>query len=241
MSKGLKKVWNVITTLIVIVVVILALLLVGARLIGLNVYKVLSGSMEPVYHTGSLIYVKKVDPFELKVGDVITFMIDEDTLVTHRIAGIVPDEEDPSVIRFRTKGDANDCEDGTLVHYKNVVGVPVFTIPKLGYVANYIQNPPGMYVTIAAGAFLMLLMFMPELVSAIKGDDEEKPHKAKKAGTGKPEEGETESATAENLPEQELQYEGAPEEKRGGYEAGDHHEASSVSRGGAHAKGRHEY
>ena len=163
MSKTLKKVWNSVTTVLVVLVVILALLLVGARVIGLQVFTVLSGSMEPNYHTGSLIYVKKVDYRELEAGDVITFMLDEDTVATHRIVGIVPDEEDPTVLRYRTKGDANDAEDGSLVHYKNVIGTPVFMIPKLGYVASYIQNPPGTYIAISAGAILLLLVFLPDL------------------------------------------------------------------------------
>ena len=163
MSKALKKVWNSVTTVLVVLVVILALLLVGARVVGLQVFTVLSGSMEPNYHTGSLIYVKKVDYRELEAGDVITFMLDEDTVATHRIVGVVPDEEDPTVLRYRTKGDANDAEDGSLVHYKNIIGSPVFTIPKLGYVASYIQNPPGTYIAISGGAILLLLVFLPDL------------------------------------------------------------------------------
>lgn len=159
----IKKIWDVFTSILVAIVVIMAILLVGVRVIGLNVYTVLSGSMEPTYHTGSLIYVKKVDYKELKAQDVITFMLDEDTIATHRIVEVVPDENDPSVIRYRTKGDANDAVDGSLVHYKNVIGSPVFSIPKLGYLANYIQKPPGMYVAISAGAILMMLVFIPDL------------------------------------------------------------------------------
>ena len=163
--------WDWITTALVAIVVILALLLVGARLIGLHVFSVLSGSMEPTYHVGSLIYVKNVDPYELKSGDVITFMLDEDTVATHRIVEVVPDENDSTVVRFRTKGDANDVEDGGLVHYKNVIGTPVFTIPKLGYVANYIQNPPGMYVAISVGAIMVLLVFLPDLFAEDKKNE----------------------------------------------------------------------
>ena len=138
MKKTIRTIWNAVTTLLVAAVVVLAVLLVGVRLAGLQVFTVLSGSMEPVYHTGSLIYVKQVDYTDIQPGQVITFMLDEDTIATHRIVGVVPDEDDPSVIRYRTKGDANENEDGGLVHYKNVVGTPVFTIPKLGYLANYI-------------------------------------------------------------------------------------------------------
>lgn len=175
MGKTIKKILNVISTILVVIVVVLALLLVGARFIGLNVYTVLSGSMEPTYHVGSLIYVKDVDTDELKAGDVITYMLDEDTIVTHRIVDVIPDETDPSIIRFQTKGDANDSVDGSLVHYKNVIGTPVFSIPKLGYLANYIQKPPGRYIAISAGAIILLLVFLPDLFS-----DDDKSEKKKK-------------------------------------------------------------
>ena len=172
MKKSIIKIWNVFTSVLVALVVILALLLVGVRVFGMQVFTVLSGSMEPVYHVGSLIYVKETDPMTLQPGDVITFMLDEDTVATHRIVDVIPDEEDPSVIRFQTKGDANDTVDGSLVHYKNVLGTPVFTIPKLGYLASYIQNPPGTYVAISAGAVLLLLVFLPDLFT-----QEEKPRR----------------------------------------------------------------
>ena len=129
MSHSFKKVWNVVSTVLVVLVVLLAVALVGVRLVGLNTYVVLSGSMEPTYHTGSLLYVKSVDPQDLRVGDPITFMLNEDTVATHRIIEILPDEEDSSVLRFRTRGDANDAPDGTPVHYKNVIGKPVKMVP----------------------------------------------------------------------------------------------------------------
>ena len=178
MAKTIKKVTNVISTIVVILALILVILLVGPRILGMHVFTVLSGSMEPTYHVGSLIYVKDVDPFTLEEGDVITFLLDENTVATHRIAGIVPDEEDPSVIRFRTKGDANDTEDGSLVHYKNVVGTPVFTIPKLGYFADYIQHPPGMYIAISVAAIVLLLLFLPDLL--FSSEDKKKEKKGRK-------------------------------------------------------------
>ena len=163
MGKAILKVWNALTTVLFVIVVLLAVLLAGPRLVGMDVFTVLSGSMEPAYHTGSLIYVKDVDPFEIEPGQVITFMLSEDTVATHRVVGIVPDEDEPGTIRFRTKGDANNVEDGSLVHYKNIIGTPVFTIPQLGYLANYIQNPPGMYLAISAGAILLMMVFIPDL------------------------------------------------------------------------------
>lgn len=177
MSKFIKKLWNFLTTILVTLVVVLAIALVGVRLFGYRTYVVLSGSMEPTYPTGSLLYVKSVDTNTLKAGDPITFMVDENTVATHRIVEVVPDEEDSTVIRFVTKGDANESIDGTMVHYKNVIGTPVFCVPYLGYVANFIQNPPGKYLAIGLGAILIVLTFLPDL---IKDDDEDKKEKPKK-------------------------------------------------------------
>lgn len=176
MNTKAKKCWNIITTVLVVLVVLFALMLVGVRLVGYQVYTVLSGSMEPTYHTGSLIYVREEDPAALQSGDVITFMLDEDTIATHRIVEVIPDETDPETIRYRTKGDANEHEDASLVHCKNVIGTPVFSIPYLGYVANYIQNPPGLYIAIAAAVVLVLMVFLPDLIG---GDDKKKKQEEK--------------------------------------------------------------
>ena len=158
MRKTIKRIWNWISSILVAAVVLLAVALVGVRIVGLQPYVVLSGSMEPTYPVGSLIYVKSTDYKQLKVGDPITFLVSEDTVATHRIIEVLPDEDDPNTIRYFTQGDANDAPDGSSVHYKNIIGKPVFSIPYLGYVSNYIQTPPGKYVAISGWALLMLLV-----------------------------------------------------------------------------------
>ena len=105
MSKTIKKMWNWISGMLVGIVVLLAIALVGVRVIGLQPFVVLSGSMRPTYEVGSLIYVKSVDYKELKVGDPITYMISQDTVVTHRIIEVLVDEEDPNGCMGRSK----DC------------------------------------------------------------------------------------------------------------------------------------
>ena len=177
MSKTIKKIWNWVSGILVALVVLLAVALAGVRIIGLHPFVVLSGSMEPEYHVGSLIYVKSVDYKTLQVGDDITYMVSEDTVVTHRIIEVLVDEEDPNTLRYFTQGIANDVPDGTSVHYKNIIGKPVFSIPYLGYVSNYIQNPPGTYIAISAGEILILLVFLPDL---FEEDDKEKSGKKDK-------------------------------------------------------------
>ncbi len=165
-AAGKKGIRDVISTFAVALVVLLALALVGVRLLGFQVYTILSGSMEPTYHVGSIIYVKPVDPLTVREGQAITFMLDANTVATHRVVEILPDETEPGVVRFRTKGDANSTPDGAPVHSRNVIGVPVFTIPYLGYVAAYVQNPPGRYVAIAALAIALILIVLPDSTSA---------------------------------------------------------------------------
>lgn len=161
MAGHCKKVRGIVATALLAIAVAAAALLVGVRLMGIRPYAVLSGSMEPEYPVGSLLYVKKVDASELRVGDDITFMLDSDTAGTHRIVAIVPDEEDPSVLRFKTKGIANEYEDGGLVHSNNIIGKPIFSVPYLGYLSVFIQNPPGVYVVLAVVAVLLLIGFWP--------------------------------------------------------------------------------
>lgn len=168
-KKTIKTIWNTVTWVIVTLVVVFALLLVGVRLFGYHVYTVLSGSMEPEYHVGSLVYVDFFDNDDekqksLKVGDPVTYMAGEHTVVTHRITAIVTDPEKPDVIRYATKGDNNAVGDQSLLHYENVIGKPVFSIPYLGYVADYVQNPPGLYVAIAVGVVIILLAFLPDIL-----------------------------------------------------------------------------
>ena len=169
MPKTLKVIWNIISTTIVVLVVLSAVFLMGSRLLGYQYYTVISGSMEPEYMVGDLLYVKKVDPNEIKIGDPITFILNEDLVVaTHRVIKI--DEENQ---RFYTKGDANEIADGEPVHFKNVLGVPQFAIPKLGYVSDFVQNPPGTYITIGVGLILIILVFLPDLFGKKKKTENE--------------------------------------------------------------------
>lgn len=164
MNEKVKKVWNIVSTSVVVLVVICAVFLMGSRLLGFQCYNVISGSMEPEYSVGDLLYVKSVDPSTIQVGDDITFILNEDLMVaTHRVVRIDAEKQ-----HFYTKGLANDIEDSEPVHYNNVIGVPYFSLPLLGYVSDFIQNPPGSYVAIGIGIVLLLLVFLPDMISKKK-------------------------------------------------------------------------
>ena len=204
--KTLVKIWNVFTTLLVVFMMLMAVLLVGVRLVGLTPFTVLSGSMEPAYHVGSLIYVKETDPAKIEVGDPITYVVNEDLLVsTHRVVEIdvfhtaqkpVLDENEQPVLDedgdpmyeevpleepsyyFTTKGDANESIDGTPVYYKNVLGVPVFSLPYLGYLSSWLQTRQGMIMGISIALVIIILTFLPDLLKLV-GEPEKKKEEEK--------------------------------------------------------------
>ena len=152
-----KKTSHIAGTILVILAVFLALVLFGARLLGLRPFTVLSGSMGPEYPVGSLIYVRKAEPESIQAGDVITFVLNEELMAaTHRVIAV--DAENQC---FYTKGDANEAADGAPVHFKNLIGRPIVVIPYLGYAVNFIQRPPGLYISIAITVSAVVLSFFP--------------------------------------------------------------------------------
>lgn len=162
--KTTLKLMKVLSCVLLIAVLSLAVMLVGVRLLGLEIYTILSPSMEPNYPTGSIIYVKKADPADLQVRDVITFQLTDSMTATHRIVEILP-AQDGRELSFRTKGDNNDEADTTPVYASDVIGRPIMTIPLLGYVAVFIQQPPGLYLTIAGCLIILFLIVITDMLS----------------------------------------------------------------------------
>ena len=160
-NQKIKRTWNTVTTILVAVLVLFAGLLWGVRLVGVNIFIVQSGSMEPEIATGSVVYVRTVDAAELEVGDVITFQLNGDLRATHRIIEVTAFEGE---VAFRTKGDANDHADNGLVPPSAIVGKVMFSIPYLGYLTAYIQQPPGLYIAVCVAAAVLLLTVLPEII-----------------------------------------------------------------------------
>ena len=107
----------------------------------------------------------KADPADLQVGDPLTYSVGG-TVVTHRIIEVV--NEGTANLSFRTQGDANKIPDGMPVTAANVIGKPVFTVPLLGYLSDYIQHPPGTFIVLGGIVLLILLFFIPDLLQEDK-------------------------------------------------------------------------
>ena len=132
----IKKISDIVTTVIVVVFVLAAVFLMGSRLIGYQVYNVISGSMEPTYSKGDLIYVKAVNPYDIKVGDPITFVANEKLVVaTHRVVRVDRDNR-----CFYTKGDANEGWDAGFITKHEIRGIATYRIPFIGYPSLWMRS-----------------------------------------------------------------------------------------------------
>lgn len=158
-----EKICKFINAIIIIILLIGAMLTLGPKLFGDETLAVLSGSMEPNIHVGSLVIVHDVDFDDLEVNDVITYKLNEDTMVTHRIIEI--DEEKQEII---TKGDANNVADGSPVTANNIVGKVKYTIPFLGYIVLNIKTPLGIAGICGIVFVILLVNFIPEIIEEKK-------------------------------------------------------------------------
>jgi len=133
------------------------------KLLGIQTYNVISGSMEPSISVGSIVYVKNAEFNELAEGDVIAFESGA-SVVTHRITSI-----DSQSKLITTKGDANDTEDFVPVAYVNVIGRVVAHVPFLGYIASWLSEITGKVI-----AVMLLIIGLLLSNAGDKSQDKEK-------------------------------------------------------------------
>lgn len=135
-------------------VILSCLPLTVPRLLGYEIYHVVSGSMEPAIPVGSAVYVAGTAPEEIREGDVIAFMSGE-SVVTHRVVRnrVVEGE-------FVTKGDANAAGDMHPVEYEELIGRVEYHVPFIGQLMVLYTGTVGKIYAIcfaACGAMLNML------------------------------------------------------------------------------------
>lgn len=136
----LKKIpITIITTLLFIILPFIVLTFITSRtsyLYNIRSFVVLSGSMQPLFPVGSMVYA--MPQLNYKIGDIITFKNIAGVNVTHRISKI--DKHNYQTI-FITKGDANNVIDQTPVAKNKIIGKVFFFVPYIGLLVNYLKNP----------------------------------------------------------------------------------------------------
>jgi len=120
---------------------------------GYKPFIVLSGSMEPEIMTGDLIVTKEIAPENIKVGDVISFRVDQDIVVSHRVTEI----QTEGGLSFLTKGDANTGMDATQVLPEKIEGIYLWRAAGMGQFALFLQTPIGMLLFVVTPLCLFII------------------------------------------------------------------------------------
>ncbi|KPU45150.1 signal peptidase I W [Oxobacter pfennigii] len=138
------------------------------KVFGFGFLAILSDSMHPAIHAGDMIISRETKASNIKIGDIITYNVDNDIYVTHRVADVIDYNNAPL---FLTKGDANNAFDGEFVQPERLEGVMMLRIPFGGYIANFIRSGAGFFIFIVLPA-IFLFLGKDEGVSSWSGSEE---------------------------------------------------------------------
>lgn len=145
---------RILGTVILLAVLAVCLPLSVPKLLGYQVYDVVSGSMDPAIPVHSVVLVQPAAPEELQPGEIVAYRSGS-SVVIHRLVDnhIVEGE-------LVTKGDANAEPDPLKVEYAGVLGTVTAHIPFIGIYAGALNTLPGKLYAfgfIVAAAMLYLL------------------------------------------------------------------------------------
>jgi signal peptidase len=164
MKKLISKLCNVLGTVILVAIILAAGGILALQLLGFAPMGILSGSMEPAYHVGGLVFINtRVPPEEIVPGDVIAYHMSEETIVTHRVLSVNAAER-----TFQTKGDANEDPDMAPVQFDTMIGRAWLGIPRAGTLLMNMKTPKGVGVGIITIAVLIVLFVVPVILAPPK-------------------------------------------------------------------------
>jgi signal peptidase len=149
----MKKIFLRFTDIIMAAMVVAALTIVIPNTFGVKTLAVLSGSMKPNIPKGSMVFVTPTKPAGIVVGDLISYSMSNDQLVTSRVTQI-------DIINklFIVKDDLSDDSEAVPVAFDNIIGVVKFSVPAMGYLLGYVLTTQGKVTVITAVLVLIIIM-----------------------------------------------------------------------------------
>jgi signal peptidase len=133
---------------------------------GYAVLKIETGSMSPTLNPNDVVIIKKCDKEDYEENQIVAFWMNSyDYIPTvHRIVEINENE----VI---TKGDYAGNSNDPVKELDDLVGKEVLTLPKFGYVIDFIRSPIGVVSILLV---IFIIAFVPSIINSIKNKDENK-------------------------------------------------------------------
>jgi signal peptidase len=137
-----------------------------------RVFVVVSGSMEPVIATGSLVIISKVDPNNIKVTDIVAFQspADPKQTIVHRVVKKIADQP----LQLLTKGDANKSADSWNIYGEGIIGRYRASVPYLGYLIAWTKTPVGFGFVIVIPALIILALEIIKIKKIIADEVDKK-------------------------------------------------------------------
>lgn len=137
-----------------------------------SAYVIISPSMVPTIKVQDAVVIKRVEPENIKVGDIITFTSTDDRYsgitITHRVVGV--EKTTTGKYMFRTKGDNNNTEDPTLVAENYINGKVILKIPKIGYIQYFLSQAYGWIIAIVIPCAGIIIYDIIKVVKLIKNN-----------------------------------------------------------------------
>lgn len=134
----------------------------------IGLFTIISPSMTPNIGVYDVVFVKKTDPKDIQIGDVISYYSTNEYFggipITHRV---VEKFSTDNGITFRTKGDANPVVDDEIIMSNNVVGVVKFVIPQLGRIQFFIASKFGWLIVVLLPALGILIYDILKLIKLV--------------------------------------------------------------------------
>lgn len=125
---------------------------------------VLSGSMEPAFYRGDLLFLTNYKEEPIRVGEIVVFKVEgREIPIVHRVLKV--HEKEDGEVKFLTKGDNNQVDDRGLyapgqlwLQKKDVVGRAKGYVPYVGIVTILMNDFPKFKYAILAllGMFVLI-------------------------------------------------------------------------------------
>lgn len=173
-KSALKTVANVLFWIVLVIVLAYSVTALFSEqddnmttVLGMSALTVQSNSMSPTFSEGDLIFIRDVEPEDIEVGDVITYIMtytSDDEIYTfynsHRVIQVV--ENPDGTLKFYTQGDNNPGPDSGSVFQTMVVGV--WTGGHIGGfgsvldgIIEFLKSPVGFFLFIVFPCFAFLV------------------------------------------------------------------------------------
>jgi len=125
---------------------------------------VLSGSMEPAFHRGDLLFLTNYRDEPVRVGEIVVFKVEgREIPIVHRVIKL--HETEDGLVKFLTKGDNNSVDDRGLyapgqlwLRKKDIVGRARGFLPFVGMITIYMNEYPNLKYAILGvlGIYVLL-------------------------------------------------------------------------------------